>query len=43
MIWRLGSSFEFHAPLMLGVDPRSKKPSGKRRLNDLEKDFNYIR
>ena len=43
MIRRLRSSFAFYAPLMLGVEPRSKKPSDKGRLNDLEKGFDYIR
>ena len=33
----------FHAPLVLGVEPRSKKPSDKGRLNDLKKGFNYNR
>ena len=27
----------------LGVEPRNKKPNDKRRLNDLEKGFSYIR
>ena len=41
MIRRIRSSLHY-ALLMLGVEPRSKKPSDKRRLNDLEKGFNYI-
>ena len=28
---------------MVGVELRSKKPSDKGRVNDLEKSFNYIR
>ena len=35
--------FDSNASLTLGVEPRSKKPSVKGRLSDLEKGFNYLR
>ena len=40
MIRRLRSSLHSYAYLMLGFEPRRKKPSDKGRLNDLEKGFN---